>query len=217
MKTILKTLFVIILSMLSFSFTTNNEKEETFKPIQELSSDARFISLLEEQSQVISKVKDLKTLGNYRNKESLSNTDINKVSSLLEYRSRAEFERSISRKNAIIKALDKDYNLGKYSEGQLTQLGLKAINNPNFKMALPLVIDVEPGGETNECEDLCEASRRSCLATALAAAIAAHIGCAALDAIGIGVACHIAVIAAQATASHQCNTTYDQCIYACRH
>ena len=203
--------------MLSFSFTTNNEKEETYKPIQELSSDARFIGLLEEQSQVINKVKDFKTLGNYSSKESLSNADINKVSNLLGYRSKAEFERSISRKNAIIKALDKDYNLSKYSEGQLTQLGLTAINNPNFKMAVPVVIDIEPGGETNECEDLCEASRQSCLASALAAAIAAHIGCATLDAIGIGIACHAAVLAAQAAASHQCNTTYDQCIYACRH
>lgn len=213
MKTILKTLFVIILSMLSFSFTTNNEKEETYKPIQELSSDARFIGLLEDQIQLINNTKDLKTLASYDSKENLSNADINKISTLLGYKSRAEYERSVKSKVTVIKALEKDYNLSKYSKGQLTQIGLTTMNSPSFRIAVPVVID----GDVSECERLCENSRIACIAAAAAAATAGHVACLAADVtVVLGIACHAAVAATQAAVSYQCNTTAEQCVFACR-
>lgn len=215
MKNILKTLFVIILSMLSFSFTINNEKEEAYKPIQELSSDARFIGLLQDQLQLVNNAKDLKTLASYDSKESLSNADINKISTLLGYSGRAEYERSVKSKVAVIKALEKDYNLSQYSKGQLTQISLTTMNSRSFKAAI--VIDGKPGGDTSECERLCENSRIACIAAAAAAATAGHVACLAADVtVILGIACHAAVAATQAAVSYQCNTTAAQCVHACR-
>ncbi|MEP0264944.1 hypothetical protein [Dokdonia sp.] len=203
--------------MLSFSFTTNNEKEETYRPIQELNSDSRFIGLLQDQLQLVNNAKDLKTLASYDSKENLSNADINKISTLLGYKSRAAYESAVKSKVTVIKALEKDYNLSKYSKEQLTQISLTTMNSRSFKAVMPTIIDGDTGGDTSECERLCENSRIACIAAAAAAATAGHVACLAADTtIILGIACHAAVAATQAAVSHQCNTTAAQCVHACR-
>ncbi|GGG35035.1 hypothetical protein GCM10011344_39770 [Dokdonia pacifica] len=217
MKKIITTLFVLIASILIFSFTVNPKEETSYRSIQELSSDARFIGLLQDQLQLVNKAKDLKTLASYDSKESLSNADINKISTLAGYKSRADYERALKSKIAVIKSLEKDYNISKYSKSQLNQIGLTTMNSRNFKAALPVIIDDgDVGGNTNECLELCADARTACYAVATTAAVAAHIGCGAADVtVILGIACHTAVLAAQAAALHQCDVTYAQCVNGC--
>lgn len=218
MKKIITTLFVLIASILTFSFTVDTKEETTYKSIQELSSDARYIGLLQDELQLVNRVKNLEALASYDAKENLSNTDINNISTLLGYRNKAGYERALQSKAAVIKALNKDYNLSKYSKGQLTQIGITTINSPAFKASAPIIIDGGPvGDDTSECERLCENSRIACIAAAAAAASAGHIACIAADTtVILGIACHAAVAATQAAVSHQCNTTAAKCVHDCR-
>lgn len=230
MKTILKTLFIIITSMLAFSFTTNNEKGEPDNSIQGLSSDARFIALAQAQVQAMNNVTDFDALEAFANDDNLSDSDINQIASLLGYPSTATYESYLSNQKDIIKELDDDYNLSNYSEAQLTQLSLNALNSNKSKAGsrsrskskyqtgeIPIIIDVEPTGETNECEDLCEEVRVACLLEVAAAATAAHIGCGIADiTIIAGIACHSAVLVAQVAGSNKCNKEAKKCVADCR-
>ncbi|WP_299208064.1 hypothetical protein [uncultured Dokdonia sp.] len=224
MKNILKTLFVIILSILCFSFTTNNGKEKSATSIQDLSSDARFISLAEDQMKAMDNVTNFDAFESFIKKDNLTNSDINQIASLLGYPNRAAYDTYISNKNAIIEALDEDYNLSQYTQAQLTQLSLDVLNNSRSQFRskstnkIETPIDPEPTGETNECEDLCEEVRKACILEVGAAAVAAHIGCGIADiTVLAGIACHSGVLIAQGFGNRKCNKEYDKCIYDCRH
>lgn len=214
--------------MLIFSFTTNNDKGEPDSSIQGLSSDARFIGLAQAQVQAMNNATDLDALEVFANDDDLSDSDIDQIASLLGYPSTAAYENYLSNQSEVIKALDDDYNLGNYSQAQLTQLSLDALNSTKSKSGsrskskyntgeIPIIIDGGPIGETNECEDLCEEVRVACLLEVAAAATAAHIGCGIADiTIIAGIACHSAVIVAQIAGSNKCNKEAKKCVADCR-
>lgn len=218
MKTILKTLFIIIASMLIFSFTTNNEKKKEYKPINQITTDARFISLLQEEYTAMDNVTNIDALKNY-DTDNLNDNDINNIASLLGYSSTSAYVNSLNAKRATINELNDEYNLNSYSTDQLIELGVTALQgNKSRNKAYEgggEIIPVEPIGKDDPCD--CKRKRRNCIAAAAAAAFAGHLGCAALDVTVIaGLACHAAVAIAQAAATDNCHIEYKECIKNCK-
>ena len=224
MKNILKTLFVIILSIVCFSFTADNGKEKSSNSAQDLSSDTRFIGLAQDQMKAMDNVTNFDAFEALIKKDNLTNSDINQLASVLGYPNRAAYDTYINNKNAIIEALDEDYNLSQYTQAQLTQISLNVMNSFRSQFRSKSLnkaetpIDPVPSSETNECEDLCEEVRKACILEVGAAAVAAHIGCGVADLTVIaGIACHSGVLIAQGFGNRKCNKEYDKCIYDCRH
>lgn len=223
MKNILTTLFVIILSIVCFSFTADNGKEKSSNSIQDLSSDARFIGLVQDQMKAMDNVTNFDAFEPFANDTDLSDSDINTISSILGFRNRAAYDLYLSNKNTIIKALDEDYNLSQYTQAQLAQISLNVMNSSRSQFRskslnkVETPIDPVPSGETDECEDLCEEVRKACILEVGATAVAAHIGCGIADITVIaGIACHSGVLLAQGLGNRKCNKDAKKCVFDCR-
>jgi hypothetical protein len=158
MKKKLTTLFVIILSIICFSCATDDT--ESSSDAQDLGSDARFISFMQDQSTVLDNVKDLNAFEPFFDKTHLSDADITIISSLLGYNSKAEYESHLNKQNELIKALNEQYDLSKYTQAQLTQFTLDALNTTKRDSETP--IDVEPIDELERCLVRCQRDLHLC-------------------------------------------------------
>ncbi|WP_299767372.1 hypothetical protein [uncultured Dokdonia sp.] len=152
MKNILTTLSVIILSIVCFSCATDDT--ESHSAAQDLGSDARFISFMQDQSTVLDNVKDFNAFQPFFDKTHISDADITIISSLLGYDSKAQYESHLNKQNETIKALNEQYDLSKYTQAQLTQFALDALNTTKRNSETP--VDIDPIDELERCIVRCQ-------------------------------------------------------------
>lgn len=179
MKNILTTSFVIMLSILCFSFTIDDTK--TSRSVQDLSSDARFINFVQDQVKATDKVKDFDAFEPFFDKTNLSNADITTISSLLGFRNRTAYENHLSKQSEVIKTLDEQYNLSQYTEAQLVQFRLDALNTSRSTSRsmneTPMDVDPQSSDGVNECRKACIETRVECILDAAIDAGIRHLTC----------------------------------------
>jgi len=109
-----------------------------------------------------------------------------------------------------INYLNKTYNYSSFSQDKITSLAMKSSEVKKFvsKSTFGSII-------SSSCESNCRRIAENKAIAAAGGAVVSHIGCAAVDAIGIGAICHAAVITAQTAISDQAYAEMEQCIGNC--
>ena len=219
MKSILTIVIIAILGIACFSFTTNNNKN-TYTLGNQITTDARFVSLLQDQYQTMNQVTDIETLANL-DPDNI-NDSIDLIASQLGYSSTTTYMHSLVTKSNTLKELNDEYDLSSYSTDEIIEFGITALTANNGTGRTNRTIEIS--GEASEIDPMaiddpcnCKIKKIACEIAATAAAVAGHLNCAPLNPISLaGLTCHGKVLIDQATAYQICNGLYIACIKNCK-
>jgi|GEM_PF-1150644 len=198
----------------SISSDVMSEENFTLSPvaISSLKSDVRFISALKDNMIIIKRTKNSKELIALVSKESHSKLDLERISILLGFKNFDDYAKFVKKQDTDLLQLKKEYQLDKVSQDVIQQAAMDAMS-PKKISSVKLVensLSSMAGGEGDS--DLCEQIRTNCLVNVAAIATAAHIACVAADlTVALGVLCHAAAVAYQASAGNTCNLEAQQC------
>ncbi|MDY8138623.1 hypothetical protein [Aquimarina sp. 2201CG5-10] len=201
MKNISKIAFTLLIaSSILFSCSKDDivsDQQNTFEDVNDLSEDASFTKLIEENIDLMSNISNLERAKELLSKgDNLSEAELNELSNSLGFSDLNNYVEFYKNQNVVLKELNKKYDLTSYDEATIQSLAIENLNN-NSSMQ-----------RSNNCERI----RVNCIASAAAAATVGHIACGAWDLTIIGgILCHSAVVVAQAVASDTCNANAEEC------
>ncbi|MDY8138622.1 hypothetical protein [Aquimarina sp. 2201CG5-10] len=201
MKNISKFAFTLLIaSSMLFSCSKDDitsEQQNIFEDVNDLSKDASFTKLLEENIDLMSNVSDLERAQELISKgDNLSETELNELSISLGFSDLNSYAEFYEKQSVMLNELNQKYDLASYDEATIQSLAIENFNN------------IAPIERNNNCERI----RRNCIVGAGAAAILGHIACGTVDiTVVLGAICHSAVLVAQIAASDTCNANAENC------
>ncbi len=202
-KVLLMFALLAIISSVLFACSDDEKNvilEKKQKEIVFLKKDPIFLDLLKANIGRVDKIVNIekaKTLIKKGDKNGfLSCNDLDELAISLGFDNTEDYKKYIIEEKIIIDKLNSNYNvkLRDIKREQLEEIVLQAMSS-----------------KLKTSASNCERIRQDCLLTAAAGAVAGHCACATVDAIGIGIICHAAVLVAQAAASDKCNAEAEDC------
>ncbi len=175
--------------------------EKKQKEIEFLKKDPIFLDLLKANIGRVDKIVNIEKAKKLIKKGDengfLSCNDLDELSHSLGFDNAGDYEEYITEEKIIIEKLNSNYSvkLKDIKREKLEEIVLQA-------MSSKLKISASN----------CERIRQDCLVTAAAGAVVAHCACATIDAVGVGLLCHAAVLVGQAAASDKCNAEAEDCV-----
>ena len=197
-------IFVLIFASLMFSSCSEESIDfatdhYVFEDISKLPKDDIFIDIIGSSARVIDRISDIEKAKELTTKNYLlSKNELNELSKSLGFISLDEYKEYLTTYNKKITTINVKYNLESYDIEVIANLVIESSND-----------ELQSNG--NNCERI----RTNCIASAGAAAMLGHIGCAALDAtVVLGLICHGSVLVMQYAASDTCNANSEDCVVA---